>query len=60
MFEYACEMLIPGCTHREKGETPERVREKAIEHLHEHHGMEYIDDDMGARLKLAILPAGPR
>ena len=52
-----CEKLIPGCTHREEGDTPERVREKAIEHLHEHHGMEYIDDDFRSRLDLAIVLA---
>ena len=56
MYEYVCERLIPGCTYRSDGETPERVREKALEHLHEHHGMDYIDDDIRSRVNLAILP----
>lgn len=43
MFEFVCDHIVPGCTHKETGDTPERVREKAVEHLHEHHGMEYLD-----------------
>lgn len=43
MYEFVCERIIPGCTVREKGDTPEALREKAIAHLHEHHDMSYID-----------------
>lgn len=46
MYEFVCDRIIPGCTHRERGDTPEAVREKAIAHLHERHGMEYIDEDL--------------
>jgi predicted small metal-binding protein len=56
MFEFVCEKLIPGCTHRETGDTPERVREKALEHLQEHHGAEYLDRDLGSRIDLALFP----
>jgi predicted small metal-binding protein len=56
MFEFLCDRVIPGCTHRETGDTPEAVRQKAIEHLHDHDGMEYLDRDTEARLSLAILP----
>ena len=50
MYEFVCDHLIPGCTTTERGDTPEAVREKAVEHLHQGHGMEYIDDDMMKRI----------
>ena len=43
MFEYVCDHIVPGCTIKTQGDTPERAREKAVAHLNEHHGMEYID-----------------
>ena len=46
MFEFVCDRILPGCSHKEKGDTPEAVREKAIAHLHEHHDMAYIDANM--------------
>jgi predicted small metal-binding protein len=55
MFEYVCDRLIPGCPHRETGDTPEAVREKAVKHLHEHHGMEYIDGDTSSQLDSLIV-----
>ncbi|HSJ72210.1 MAG TPA: DUF1059 domain-containing protein [Acidimicrobiia bacterium] len=56
MFEYLCDHVIPGCPHTETGDTPEAVREKALKHLEEHHGMEYIDEGVNARINLAIVP----
>ena len=55
MFEYFCDHVIPGCTFKDHGDTHEAAREKAIQHLHEGHGMEYIDDDMMERVNAAIL-----
>jgi predicted small metal-binding protein len=55
MFEYVCDRLIPGCPHHETGDTPEAVREKALKHLHEHHGMEYIDGDTSSQLDSLIV-----
>ena len=52
MYEYVCEHIIPGCEHKERADTEARVAEKAREHLHEHHGMEYIDVE--SRLPTAI------
>ena len=60
MYEFVCDRLIPGCDHRETGDTPEAVREKAMKHLHEHHGMEYIDGDTSAKLDLVIVPIQAR
>lgn len=55
MFEYICDHVIPGCTYRERGDTKEAVREKALQHLNEHHNRNYLDEDMLARVDLAIL-----
>lgn len=57
MFEFVCDRVIPGCTHRETGDTPEAVREKALAHLHDHHGMDYIDEPVQAKITAAILGA---
>jgi predicted small metal-binding protein len=50
MFEYVCDRLIPGCSHRETGDTPEAVREKALIHLEEHHGTEFLDGNTTSQL----------
>lgn len=42
--------IIPGCSHKEKGDTPEAVREKAVDHLRQHHDLAYIEDDLMDRL----------
>jgi predicted small metal-binding protein len=55
MYEFLCDHVIPGCTHKEHGDTPEAAHEKAIKHLHEHHEMDYIDNDFGQRLRDAII-----
>ena len=60
MYEFVCDRLIPGCTHLETGDTPEAVREKALAHLHERHGMEYLDGEAKTRLGLAIVPVQAR
>lgn len=60
MYEFVCDHMIPGCTHRETGDTPEAVREKAIAHLHENHGMEYIDGGASSRVDEFIVPSQAR
>ena len=55
MFEFVCERVIPGCSHKETGDTPEAVREKAERHIHEHHGTEYLEGAARIDLSLAIL-----
>lgn len=57
MFEYVCDRLIPGCSHSETGDTPEAVREKALKHLHEHHGMDYLDAGTSSELDSLIVPS---
>ncbi|MFO7547651.1 MAG: DUF1059 domain-containing protein [Acidimicrobiia bacterium] len=60
MFEFVCDRIIPGCTHKESGDTVEEVRELARTHLHEHHGMEYLDESWEQRLGSAIVLGGMR
>ena len=60
MFEYVCDRLIPGCSHRETSDTPEAVREKALNHLHEHHGTEYLDGTTASQISSLIVPTQTR
>jgi predicted small metal-binding protein len=55
MFEFICDRVIPGCEHKETGDTAERTREKAIAHLRGHHHMDYIDDPTLLKVGNAIL-----
>ena len=55
MYEYICDRIIPGCTCKETGDTPEAVREKAVQHLHEHHGMDYIDNPQFPNVSVAVM-----
>jgi predicted small metal-binding protein len=55
MYEFVCIKIIPGCTYQEKGDTPEAIRERAVEHLHEHHGMDYIDNPQFPDVSLAVV-----
>jgi len=55
MYEFICDHVVPGCTHKETGPTEAAVREKAIAHLHEHHDMDYIDEDAAGRIPAAII-----
>ena len=60
MFEYVCDRLIPRCSHRDTGETPEAVREKALKHLHEHHDMEYLDGKTSTTIDSLIVQTHAR
>jgi predicted small metal-binding protein len=37
VYEFICERVIPGCTHKERGPNREEVHEKAMEHMRDHH-----------------------
>jgi predicted small metal-binding protein len=50
VFEFICDHIVPGCTHKETGDTPEAAREKARAHLHKHHDMSYIDEPLMERI----------
>jgi predicted small metal-binding protein len=55
VYEFVCDKIIPGCTYKETGDTPEAAREKAIAHLHEHHDMDYIDNPQTPDLSVAVI-----
>ena len=55
MYEFVCDHIIPGCTVKERGDTPEAAREKAVEHLHEHHDMSYIDEPLLERINTVAI-----
>ena len=57
MYEFVCDHIIPGCTVKEKGETPEATREKAIAHLREHHDMSYLDKSLLERIDAIAITA---
>ena len=55
MYEFVCTHIFHGCTHRERSDTPEAAGEKAIQHLHEHDGINDIDDDFETKLDDSIV-----
>jgi predicted small metal-binding protein len=54
VFEFICDRIIPGCTHRESDDAREAVRERAPAHLHAHHGSDYLHKSLEDELDLAI------
>jgi predicted small metal-binding protein len=40
MYEFLCDHIIPGCTHKESGEDREEVLERAMAHLQAHGELE--------------------
>ena len=56
MFEYVCDKLVPGCHYKARAETEEEAHELARDHLHEHHQLEYIDDQAWETIGKAVMP----
>ena len=50
MYEFLCERVIPGCTHKERGENQEKVQERAIRHMREHHSADHAIEEMRDRV----------
>ena len=50
MYEFLCERVIPGCTHKEQGESREKVHERAMEHMREHHSTAHAIEEMRDRV----------
>ncbi len=55
MYEFVCDRIIPGCTHKETAATEEEAKEKGRRHLVEHHRMESLDDSQQIRIDMAIV-----
>lgn len=49
MFEFACDHLIPGCTHKDESE--EKLRERAVAHFGEHHSLDHYNEPIDDVLK---------
>ncbi|MFV2001082.1 MAG: DUF1059 domain-containing protein [Acidimicrobiia bacterium] len=58
MYEFVCEHVVPGCTTKIAGETKEQAVEWAKDHVHEHHPMEYIDDETWRKIasEIVVMP----
>jgi predicted small metal-binding protein len=56
MFEFDCDRLIPGCDYKVQAETEEELHELAKDHLHEHHDVEYADDESWLIISRAVIP----
>lgn len=37
MFEYICDHVIPGCSHKDEDESRESLTERAVAHLRDYH-----------------------
>lgn len=55
MYEFVCDRVIPGCFHKETAKTMEEAREKARQHLREHHRLETLEDSQQVKIDMAIL-----
>ncbi len=51
MFEFVCEKLVPGCTHRDEAEKREELLERVAIHLREHHNLDHRDEPIAEALK---------
>lgn len=51
MFEYVCDHLVPGCTHKDRDETREKLLDRAAIHLREHHDLDHHDEPIAETLK---------
>lgn len=54
MYQFVCNHIIPGCTTTLEGETADEVRDRAIEHMRKHHGMDADNDERLLQMKTAI------
>ncbi len=52
LSECICDHMSHGCPHKEAGDSQKAARERRW--LHEHHGMEFLDDSQAARADMAI------
>lgn len=51
MFEFVCDHLVPGCTHKDHDTEQDRLLERAAVHLREHHDLDHRDERVGTALK---------
>ena len=51
MYEFVCDHLVPGCTHKDRDEKQQELLDRAVTHLQEHHNLDYHDEPMAESLK---------
>lgn len=55
MFEFVCDYIVPGCTHKDEAETKEELIAKVDMHLREHHDLHVNDPTVTAALEAGAL-----
>lgn len=55
MFEFVCDHIVPGCTHKEQAETREELLEKVEVHLREHHDLHRHDPTVATALEAGAI-----
>ena len=51
MFEFVCDHIEPGCTHKDQDEKQEELFDRAVAHLMEHHNLDYAHEPLAENLK---------
>lgn len=51
MFEFVCERIIPGCTHKEEDENRDELMERVGTHLREQHDLDHHEASVAEALK---------
>jgi predicted small metal-binding protein len=51
MFEFVCDHLVPGCTHQDKDESENELRERAAAHYREHHSLNHFNEPIDEVLR---------
>lgn len=55
MFEFVCDHIVPGCTHKEQAESKEDLLDKVEAHLREHHDMHRHDPTVATALEAGAI-----
>lgn len=60
MFEFVCDHVVPGCSHKDRDESREKLLERAAVHLREHHNLDHHDERIAQALKTTgVMPIRP-
>ena len=51
MYEFLCDHLVPGCTHKDHDERQEQLLDRAVSNLKEHHNLDHHDEPIDQVLK---------
>ena len=51
MYDFVCEHLVPGCTHKDQDQNQADLYERAAKHIREHHDLGHEGDAIGRALE---------